>query len=60
MVTFPIYQFSYILSQNIAKKFRGYPLFVDDEKWPPMTAYNPYFSIQNPFLQWKWGMFAKE
>ena len=55
MVTFPIYQFSNILSQKIDKKFWGYPLFgplkiLDNEKWPPMIAYNPYFSIQNPFL----------
>ena len=27
MVTFPIYQFSNILSQNIEKKFGGYPPF---------------------------------
>ena len=27
MVTFPIYQFSNILSQNIEKKFWGYPPF---------------------------------
>ena len=20
------------------------------QKWPPMTAYNPYFSLQNPIL----------
>ena len=56
MVTFPIYQFSNILAQNIENKFRGYPPFVPlkiiaYEKGPPMTAYNPYFSIQNPFLQ---------
>ena len=56
MVIFPIYQFSNILSQNIEKKFGGYPPFgplkiIAQEKWPPVTAYNPYFSIQNPFLQ---------
>ena len=55
MVTFPIYQLSNILSQNIEIKFGGYPPFgplkiIAYEKWPPMTAYNPYFSIQNPIL----------
>ena len=45
MVTFPIYQFSNILSQNIEKKFWGYPPFgplkiiayENDPTWPPIT-----------------------
>ena len=56
MVTFPIFQFGNILSQKIEKNFGGYPTFGPfkmkaPQKGPPMTAYNPQFLIQNPFLQ---------
>ena len=56
MVTFPIYQFGSILSQNMKKKIGGNPPFGPfktkaSQKWPPITAYNPQFLIQNPILQ---------
>ena len=48
MVTFPIYQFSNILSQNIEKKISGVPPFgpfkiIAYKKWPPMTAITHIF-----------------
>ena len=55
METFPIYQFSNILPQNIDKNFGGTPFLAPWKLKPTkllsMIAYSPYFSIQIPFLQ---------
>ena len=42
--------------KKMKKKFWGYPTFGPfkikcSQKGPPVTAYNPQFLIQNPFLQ---------
>ena len=31
----------------------------NQEKWPPMTAYDPHFLCQNPIILTKWGCLQK-
>ena len=31
----------------------------NQEKWPPMTAYDPHFLCQNPIILSKWGCLQK-
>ena len=63
-LTFPIDTLKKDFRKKIWNFFRGYPPFgppkpVTDQKWPPMTPYDPQILMHNPFLHKKWGCFQK-
>ena len=63
-LTFTIYPLTKNFRKKIWNFLGGYPHFcppkpVPDQKWPPMTPYDPPILMQNPFLHKKWGCFQK-
>ena len=64
MLTFPIYLFTNKISKKNRIFLGGYPPYGPlknkaSQKWRPMNAHNPYFSLQNPILLSKWGCLQK-
>ena len=59
-LTFPIYPLTKDLTKKIWIFLGGTPPLAPQrggptKKWPPVTAYDPIFSMQNLFKLQKWG-----